>query len=50
MDFFADNAGLISGIISIVVGLIIIFWPRLIAYIIGTYLVIVGIIYILAAI
>ncbi|MBN1370071.1 MAG: hypothetical protein JW954_07555 [Dehalococcoidaceae bacterium] len=48
MGFLADNVGLIAGIISIVVGLIIIFWPRLIAYIIGGYLVIVGIIYILA--
>jgi uncharacterized membrane protein HdeD (DUF308 family) len=41
--------GLISGIISIVVGLVIIIWPRLIAYLIGGYLLVVGIIMVLAA-
>lgn len=50
MGFLANNAGLISGIISIVVGLVIIIWPRLIAYLIGGYLVVVGIIFVLAAI
>ncbi|MDD2251893.1 MAG: hypothetical protein PHT28_01990 [Dehalococcoidales bacterium] len=49
MGFLADNVGLISGIISIVVGLVIIIWPRLIAYLIGGYLLVVGIIMVLAA-
>jgi uncharacterized membrane protein HdeD (DUF308 family) len=46
----AENIGLIAGIISVVAGLVVIFWPRLIAYLIGGYLVIVGVICILASI
>jgi uncharacterized membrane protein HdeD (DUF308 family) len=42
-------SGLVAGIISIIVGIIIIIWPRVIAYIIGAYLVIVGIIALVAA-
>ena len=34
--------GLIAGIITVVVGIVIIVWPRVIAYIIGIYLIIVG--------
>ena len=44
-----EISGLTAGIISIVVGLIVIVWPRLIAYVIGAYLVIVGIIAVVAA-
>ncbi len=44
-----EISGLTAGIISIVVGLIVIIWPRIIAYIIGVYLVIVGIIAVVAA-
>lgn len=47
---FLAIGGLIAGIISIIVGIIIIVWPRIIAYIIGAYLVIVGIIAIIAAV
>ena len=36
--------GIAGGIISIVMGIIIIAWPRIIAYVIGIYLVLVGII------
>lgn len=39
-----STGGLVVGIISLIVGIIIIIWPRIIAYIIGTYLVVVGII------
>lgn len=49
MGFLTDNVGLISGIISIVAGLVVIIWPRLIAYLIGGYLLVVGIIMVLAA-
>jgi hypothetical protein len=42
-------SGVIGGIISIVVGIIIIIWPRIIAYLIGIYLVVIGIIAILAS-
>jgi hypothetical protein len=41
--------GLITGIISIVVGIIIIIWPRIIAYIIGIYLIVIGIIAVISA-
>ncbi len=41
--------GIVAGIISIVVGLVIIVWPRIIAYIIGAWLIIVGIIALVAA-
>lgn len=41
--------GVLAGILSIAVGIIIIVWPRIIAYIIGIYLVIVGLIALLAA-
>ena len=36
--------GLIGGIITLVVGIIILVWPRFIAYVIGIWLIIVGII------
>lgn len=41
--------GLIGGIISVVAGLIVIIWPRIIAYAIGIFLIIVGILSIVAA-
>jgi uncharacterized membrane protein HdeD (DUF308 family) len=37
-------AGFLAGIITIGVGIIILVWPRIIAYIIGIYLIIVGLI------
>jgi hypothetical protein len=36
--------GLIGGIITLGVGIIILIWPRIIAYVIGIWLIIVGII------
>jgi len=38
------TGGLTIGIISLIVGIIIIIWPKIIAYIIGAYLVVIGII------
>jgi len=35
---FLATGGLIAGIISIIVGIIIIIWPRVIAYIMGAFL------------
>ncbi len=40
--------GLIGGIISIIVGIIIIVWPRVIAFVIGGWLIIIGVLAILA--
>ena len=47
MSMFAVS-GFIVGIISIVVGIIIIVWPRVVAYVIGGWLVLAGILAILA--
>jgi uncharacterized membrane protein HdeD (DUF308 family) len=44
-----EISGLVGGIMSIVVGVLVIIWPRIIAYVIGAYLVIIGIIAIVAA-
>ena len=41
--------GIIGGIISIIFGIVIIVWPRLIAYLVGGWLIIIGILAILAA-
>lgn len=41
--------GLIAGIITIAAGIVIIIWPKIIAYIIGIYLIIVGLVAVLAA-
>jgi len=41
--------GLVGGIITLAVGIIILVWPRIIAYVIGIWLIIVGIIAIITA-
>ena len=40
----AETAGVVGGIISILVGVLVIVQPRLIAWVVGGYLVIIGII------
>ncbi len=45
--FDITTAGLIVGILSIITGIIIFAWSRLLAYIAATYLIIVGIVAIL---
>ena len=40
--------GLITGIIAIAAGIIVLVWPKVIAYIIGIYLIIVGLITVIA--
>lgn len=37
-----EVSGLVAGIIAIVAGFIVIVWPRIIAWILGIYLIIVG--------
>ena len=39
--------GIIGGIISIIFGIVIIVWPRIIAYVIGGWLIVVGVLAIL---
>ena len=47
--FDLEVGGIIGGIISILVGIVIIVWPRLIAYLIGGWLIVIGVLAILAA-
>ena len=42
-------SGLIGGILAIVAGIIVIIWPRIIAWVLGIYLIIFGIFAVLAA-
>jgi uncharacterized membrane protein HdeD (DUF308 family) len=42
MDGMFAVSGLIAGIISIVAGIVVLVWPRVLAYIIGIYLIIIG--------
>lgn len=44
-----EISGLAAGIISIVVGIVVMVWPRIIAFVIGVYLIVMGIIAVLAA-
>ena len=41
--------GIVWSIISIIVGILIIIWPHIIAYVIGIYLIVVGIFGLIAA-
>ena len=45
--FDLATAGVIGGIISILVGIVIVVWPRIIAYVIGGWLIVVGVLAIL---
>jgi uncharacterized membrane protein HdeD (DUF308 family) len=49
MGGFLGVGGLIGGIITLIVGIIILAWPRTIAYVIGIWLIIVGILAVVAA-
>ncbi len=40
--------GLIAGIVAIAAGIIVLVWPRIITYILGIYLIIVGLITVIA--
>jgi uncharacterized membrane protein HdeD (DUF308 family) len=41
--------GLIGGLITIIIGIVILIWPRIIAYVIGIWLIIVGLIAVISA-
>jgi len=45
---FLQLGGLTAGIITIAAGIVVLVWPRVIAYIVGIYLIIVGLIALLA--
>ncbi len=42
-------SGLLGGILSIVAGIVVIVWPRVLALIIGIYLIVIGVIAVIAA-
>lgn len=44
-----EISGLVAGVLSILAGIVVIIWPRVIAFIVGAYLIIVGLIAIVAA-
>jgi uncharacterized membrane protein HdeD (DUF308 family) len=44
-----ELAGLLGGIISIFFGIVVIVWPRVLAYAIGIYLILFGVIAVVAA-
>ncbi len=45
-----EVSGLIGGLISIFAGIAVIVWPRIIAYIVGGYLIVVGVLAVVAAV
>jgi uncharacterized membrane protein HdeD (DUF308 family) len=42
MDGLLSVGGLVAGIISIVAGIVVLIWPKILAYIVGIYLIIIG--------
>ncbi len=46
---FIEVSGLLAGIIAIVSGIVIIIWPRIIAYILGIWLIVVGVLAVINA-
>ena len=46
----AEVSGLVGGLLSVLAGIAVIVWPRIIAYVIGIYLIAIGAIAILAAV
>lgn len=42
-------SGLVGGVLAIIAGIIVIIWPRIIAWVVGIYLIIFGIFAVLAA-
>lgn len=41
------TGGLVGGIISIIAGILVLVWPRILAYVVGVFLIIMGILAIL---
>ena len=48
IDGFLPVGGLVVGIITVVFGIVVLIWPKVLAYLIGAYLIIVGVIAIIA--
>ena len=48
MGELLPTGGLITGIIAIAAGIVVLIWPKILAYIIGVYLIVVGLITVVA--
>jgi len=48
MAFLGITLGITSGILAILAGLLVLFWPKLIRFALGIYLIVVGILQLLA--
>jgi uncharacterized membrane protein HdeD (DUF308 family) len=46
---FISVTGLISGILAVLAGVIVMVWPKILAYIIGIYFIVVGILAVIAS-
>jgi hypothetical protein len=44
MGSLLSISGLVAGILSIVAGVVVLIWPKILAYIIGIYLIIIGVV------
>ena len=44
-----EVSGFIGGIITIVAGIVVLIWPKILAYIVGIYLIIIGVLAVTAA-
>jgi len=50
MNGILGVGGLVGGIITLLLGIVIMVWPRLIAYVIGAWLILVGLVAIVSSI
>ncbi len=49
LEGIIEISGFIGGIITIVAGIIVLIWPKILAYIVGIYLIIIGVLAVTAA-
>jgi uncharacterized membrane protein HdeD (DUF308 family) len=49
LEGIIEISGFIGGIITVVAGIVVLIWPKIIAYIVGIYLIVVGVLAITAA-
>jgi hypothetical protein len=49
LEGIIEISGLIGGIVTVVAGIVVLIWPRIIAYIVGIYLIIVGVLAVTAS-
>jgi hypothetical protein len=49
LEGIIEISGFIGGIITIVAGIVVLIWPKILAYIVGIYLIIIGVLAVTAA-